>query len=62
MLDPIKTLKRGFSITRNARGGIVTRVTHVRAREDVEIQVSDGMIHSQVNSTELANDLEGTDE
>jgi exodeoxyribonuclease VII large subunit len=52
MLDPAKTLKRGFSLVRNMQGQIISKTSQVRAGQDLVTEVSDGMIRSRVASTE----------
>lgn len=59
-LDPAKTLARGFSIIRSARGAIVRRIGDVRIDEVVSAQVTDGMFRSRVQSLEpLEEDTPG---
>jgi len=55
MLDPAKTLKRGFSIVRNAQGHIIGKVGHVSAGQSLTTQVSDGLIYSHVDSVTTTN-------
>ncbi len=52
MLDPARTLKRGFSIVRNAEGCILSSIAHVRTGESIATQVNDGSITSRVHSIE----------
>lgn len=47
-LSPQEVLKRGYSITRDADGKIITRVLQVKEGEDLFTQVKDGMIRSEV--------------
>ncbi|MBI3319478.1 MAG: hypothetical protein HYZ89_02675, partial [Candidatus Omnitrophica bacterium] len=48
MLDPLKTLRRGFSITRAADGRVVSSISQTAIDEPLTISVSDGAIHSRV--------------
>jgi exodeoxyribonuclease VII large subunit len=50
MLDPAKTLRRGFSIVRNAQGQIISKTSHVAPEQVLTAQVSDGYIRSRVES------------
>lgn len=47
-LGPQATLKRGYSITRQIDGTVISSVTQTKPGETVYIQVKDGMIHSTV--------------
>ena len=47
-LSPFAVLGRGYSITRNAKGEIISRVHQTQERERIYIQVKDGMIHAEV--------------
>ena len=49
MLDPMKTLRRGFSILRNSQGTIVSTIGDITIGEPLETQVSDGIIASRVH-------------
>ncbi len=50
MLDPIKTLRRGFSIVRNADGTIVTSIAQATVGDTLATQVADGTIGSRVET------------
>lgn len=45
--NPLTRLKLGYSITKNAKGSIVRSINDVNMNEEIEIQVSDGIIHAQ---------------
>lgn len=47
-LNPQAVLKRGYSITRNAQGQIISRVLQTAEQETLFIQVQDGTIHAEV--------------
>ena len=47
-LSPFAVLGRGYSITRNAQGQIISRVNQTQEKETIYIQVKDGMIHAEV--------------
>jgi exodeoxyribonuclease VII large subunit len=47
-LNPEKVLSRGYSLTRNADGKLVSSLKDIRKGEDLETQVKDGIIHSVV--------------
>ncbi len=47
-LSPFAVLGRGYSITRNAEGQIISRVAQTKEKETIYIQVKDGMIHAEV--------------
>jgi exodeoxyribonuclease VII large subunit len=45
-LSPLGTLSRGYSVVKNSEGGIVTKVSSVRAGDDLRIMVQDGEIQA----------------
>ena len=47
-LNPQAVLKRGYSITRNAQGQIISRVLQTAEKEPLFIQVQDGTIRAEV--------------
>lgn len=47
-LNPQAVLKRGYSITRNAQGQIISRVLQTAEQETLFIQVQDGTIRAEV--------------
>lgn len=47
-LNPQAVLKRGYSITRNAQGQIISRVLQTAEKETLFIQVQDGTIRAEV--------------
>lgn len=47
-LSPFAVLGRGYSITRNAEGRVISRVEQTQEKETIYIQVKDGMIHAEV--------------
>jgi exodeoxyribonuclease VII large subunit len=49
-LSPEATLARGFSITRNARGKVITAADQVSAGERLHIQLTEGEILSEVKN------------
>lgn len=52
MLDPIKTLRRGFSITRAANGRVVSSISQAAIDEPLTTSVGDGTIQSRVERIE----------
>lgn len=52
ILDPIRTLMRGFSIVRNAQGVIISKVSDVQVNESMTTEVIDGSIKSRVQAVE----------
>ncbi|MDP3722315.1 MAG: exodeoxyribonuclease VII large subunit [Candidatus Omnitrophota bacterium] len=48
MLDPAKTLRRGFSITRDANGRLISTISRVSLEDVLVTQVSDGALQSRV--------------
>jgi exodeoxyribonuclease VII large subunit len=46
--DPAGTLKRGFSIARNAQGKVIKEISQVTVGENVETELSDGYMASHV--------------
>ena len=53
MADPIKTLRRGFSITRDAQGTVVSSVVQLKPNESLTTELSDGYFRSVITDTEL---------
>ena len=47
-LSPFAVLGRGYSITRDAAGNIISQVGQTQPAETIYIQVKDGMIHAEV--------------
>lgn len=47
-LNPESVLSRGFSLTRNAEGKVVTSVNDAQVGEELKTQLKDGIIHSVV--------------
>ena len=47
-LSPFSVLGRGYSITRNAEGKIISRVNQTKEQELIFVQVKDGMIRAEV--------------
>ncbi len=50
LLSPNNTMRRGFSIARNAKGKIIRNISDVKSREAIVTEVMDGVIHSEVCS------------
>jgi exodeoxyribonuclease VII large subunit len=51
-LDPARTLARGWSITRDARGRVVRSATDVQPGDRLTTTVAEGRVHSTVDATE----------
>jgi exodeoxyribonuclease VII large subunit len=49
LLDPVNTMARGWSITRDAQGRTVRGTAQVASGEQMTTQLSDGTISSTVN-------------
>lgn len=50
-MSPLKVLSRGYAITKGA-SGIITSVTQTSAGENVEVMISDGVLHCQITDKE----------
>jgi exodeoxyribonuclease VII large subunit len=50
LLDPVNTMARGWSITRDAQGRTVRSTAQLAPGEQMTTQLSDGTISSTVNS------------
>jgi exodeoxyribonuclease VII large subunit len=50
LLDPVNTMARGWSITRDAQGRTLRSAVQVSSGEQLTTQLSDGTISSTVNS------------
>ena len=49
-LNPEATLARGFSITRDGRGNVITDATLIKSGDQLRTQLAGGEIHSEVTS------------
>jgi exodeoxyribonuclease VII large subunit len=49
LLDPVNTMARGWSITRDAQGRTVRSTAQLASGEQMTTQLSDGTISSTVN-------------
>ncbi|MBR0403747.1 MAG: exodeoxyribonuclease VII large subunit [Eggerthellaceae bacterium] len=47
-LSPVNTLARGYSITRDEQGGVVRSIAQAHKGERVDVMVSDGILHCNV--------------
>ena len=47
ILNPLLTIKRGYSITRN-QDHVVTSIQQVKPHDKIEIEVTDGLIEARV--------------
>ena len=47
-LSPFSVLGRGYSITRNSEGKIISHVNQIQEQELIFVQVKDGMIRAEV--------------
>ena len=59
LLDPINTMKRGWSIVRNDAGEVVRSTKNVKKTDNVLIQVSDGKIVAQTTDVQSSNSRKG---
>ena len=50
ILHPVNTLKRGFSITRMKNGKVLKSVSGICEKDEISIEVADGIIESQIKS------------
>ena len=50
ILNPLLTIKRGYSITRN-QDHVVTSIQQVKPHDKIEIEVTDGLIEARVEET-----------
>ena len=50
LLDPINTMKRGWSITRGADGKVITDLKSVKPGEKITTEVVGGSIDSTIDS------------
>ncbi len=51
-LSPLRKLQQGFAYVSDGRGHAVASVTSVKAGETVHLEVTDGVIHTEVTGTE----------
>jgi len=52
IVSPLATIARGYSVTKNSKGKVITRITQVKPEEKISIQVTDGYLSATVDSTE----------
>lgn len=51
IVSPLATIKRGYSVTRDTNNNIVKSVDQIRDGDAISVQVSDGKVEAQVNTT-----------
>lgn len=51
LVSPLATITRGYSVTKSAKGKVITSIEQARIDEEISVQVSDGFISAKV--TEL---------
>ena len=59
LLDPVNTMKRGWSIVRNDAGVVVRSIKDVKKTENFHVQVSDGTIVAETIDVQSANSRKG---
>ena len=57
-LSPVNTLARGYSITRDERGGVVRSITETQVGQQVDVMVSDGVLRCNVEEVHAYDDVE----
>lgn len=57
--NPINTMKRGFSITRNKQGKVLKRIEDVHVLEEIQTQLTDGNLISQVVDAQNSKEKKG---
>ena len=48
LVSPLATIARGYSVTRNSRNEVITKVEQVSINEEISLQLSDGRINARV--------------
>jgi exodeoxyribonuclease VII large subunit len=48
IVSPLATIARGYSVTRNKRGNIIRSIQEVKDKQELTIQMSDGLITTKV--------------
>jgi exodeoxyribonuclease VII large subunit len=51
-LSPLSVLKRGYSMTQNEKGKIISSITQIKTNGNVQIRLSDGKLKAKVYETE----------
>jgi exodeoxyribonuclease VII large subunit len=51
-LSPLAVLERGFSLTRDADGHVVTRASQVKPGDSVEVKLARGTLDCRVQSSD----------
>jgi exodeoxyribonuclease VII large subunit len=59
LLDPVNTMKRGWSIVRNDAGVVVRSIKEVKKSEKLQLQVSDGTIVVETMDVQSSNGRKG---
>ena len=50
IISPLATLSRGYSITKNQQGKVLSSVKQIKANQNINIQLSDGSIDAKVDA------------
>lgn len=48
LVSPLATIARGYSVTRNSRNEVITKVEQISLNEEISLQLSDGRINARV--------------
>ena len=59
--SPIRKLQQGYAYVEDEDGNNIASITDVKAGDPIQIQVTDGVIRSQVTSTEVRKRLQETE-
>jgi exodeoxyribonuclease VII large subunit len=49
-VSPLNTLKRGYSITSDEKGSVITQIAQLKPKQSIQIRVSDGTVDATVKS------------
>lgn len=52
LVSPLATIARGYSVTKNTKGKVITRISQTREDDEIAVQLTDGFIKAKVLSTE----------
>ena len=48
LVSPLATIARGYSVTRNSKNEVISKVAQVKVTEEISVQLSDGSIKAKV--------------
>jgi exodeoxyribonuclease VII large subunit len=50
LVSPLATIARGYSVIRNSKNEVISKVSQVKIDEEISVQLSDGKVQAKVLS------------